>query len=174
MKLTDILPVEQWRELETEIFERSGLNPTIYDADGGNVTGTGTRNELCHKILTDPRGQASICSVSFQQLTRQAKKTCKPVVGACRSGQAKIVVPIFVGVTFVGAAGGCGLIPEGGKVDSLLVGQTLGLDSGQVKKLSEQIPGIRRKTAQDTADYIRDRIDGIISIYMQIQNTKTH
>lgn len=65
---------------------------------------TVTRNPLCHTIKSNPDGQAFICSRSHQDITNEVKKSFKPVVGVCRSGQTKIVVPIVVGVTFVGTA----------------------------------------------------------------------
>jgi hypothetical protein len=34
MNLLDILPVEKWIELEMEINKRSGLNASVFDADG--------------------------------------------------------------------------------------------------------------------------------------------
>ncbi len=169
MNLTDILPVEQWIELEKEIHARSGLNPSIYDADGVNITGTVTRNPLCHAIKNNSEGQALICSPSHQNITHEAKKSFKPVIGVCHSGQTKIVVPIYVGVTFVGAAGGCGLIPEGSGVDGLFVSKTLGIGNKRLEDLTKDIPSISQKKAQDVARYIKERIDGIISIYMLLQ-----
>lgn len=174
MKLTDILPVEQWIELENEIYARSGLNPSIFDADGVNITGTITRNALCHEIKASPKGQTLICSPSHQNITREAKKSYKPVIGVCHSGQTKIVVPIYVGVTFVGAAGGCGLIPESGGVDGLFVRKTLGIGNKRLEDLTKDIPSISQKKAQDVAHYIKERIDGIISIYMLLQNRNDH
>lgn len=170
MKLTDILPVEQWMKLEEEIRERSGFNPTIYDADGVNITGTVTRNPLCHIIKSNPEGQASICSPSHQDITNEAKKSFRPVVGVCRSGQTKIVVPIVVGVTFVGTAGGCGLIPENSGVTGLFVSKTIGVTIKRLEDLSRDIPTISQQKALDVAHYIKGRIDGIISIYMLLQN----
>lgn len=81
------------------------------------------------------------------------------------------MVPIYVGVTFVGAAGGCGLIPEGGGVDGLFVRKTLGIGNKRIEDLTKDIPTISQKKAQDVAHYIKERIDGIISIYMLLQNT---
>jgi ligand-binding sensor protein len=170
MKLTDILPLEEWRQLENEIFERSGLNPTIYDDEGVNITGTATKNDLCRLIKSNPNGREHICGSSLDVLTKEAKRTCRPVLGTCRSGQKKIVVPIFVGVTFLGVAGGCGLLPEKGEIDLSFVGRTLSMDEDRVEGLAAKIPRIDAKTADDVAEYIRDRIDGIVSIYLVMQN----
>lgn len=173
MKLTDILPVEQWLELEEEIFARSGLNPNIYDENGVSITKTGTtHNSLCHEIKASPMGQTSICSASHHHISQEAKKSYDPVVGVCKSGLLKIVVPIYVGVTFVGAAGGCGLVPEGGQIQNLFVSQTLDMDNEKVEVLAQSVPGISNKNAQAVANYIKERIDGIIAIYMLMQNNR--
>lgn len=34
MKLTDVLPLEKWIELEKEINRRSGLNASVFDING--------------------------------------------------------------------------------------------------------------------------------------------
>lgn len=169
MKLTDILPVEQWIELEKEIHDRSGLYPFIYDADGVNITGTKSHNVLCREIKASPKGQSLICAPSHQDITHEAISRFKPVIGVCRSGQTKIVVPIVVGVTVVGAAGGCGLIPENSGVEGLFVSKTLGADIKRLEDLSKEIPTISQKKAKDVARYIKERIDGIISIYLMLQ-----
>jgi ligand-binding sensor protein len=45
-----------------------------------------TRNALCHEIKSGSKGQAFICSPSHQNITREAKKSFKPVIGVCHSG----------------------------------------------------------------------------------------
>ena len=34
MELVDICPLERWAALEDDIYERSGLNPAVYDING--------------------------------------------------------------------------------------------------------------------------------------------
>jgi len=171
MKLTDILPVEQWIELEQEIHAKSGLNPTIYDTEGVSITRTSTfPNSLCPEIKSIPKGQTFICSAAHQNIAGEAEESRGPVVDACDAGLVKIVVPIYVGDTFVGAAGGCGLLPEDGEVESFLIGKTLDMDDERVEELAQSVPTISDEKAKDVADFIKGRIDSIISTYMTSQN----
>jgi ligand-binding sensor protein len=171
MKLTDILPVEQWIELEKEIHAKSGLNPTIYDTEGVSITRTSTfPNPLCPEIKAIPKGQTFICSAAHQNIAGEAEESREPVVDACDAGLVKIVVPIYVGDTFVGAAGGCGLLPEEGEVESFLIGKTLDMDDERVEELAQNVPTISDEKAQDVADFIKSRIDSIVSEYMTSQN----
>lgn len=171
MKLTDILPVEQWIELEKEIHAKSGLNPTIYDTEGVSITRTSTfPNSLCPEIKSIPKGQTFICSAAHQNIAGEAEESREPVVDACDAGLVKIVVPIYVGDTFVGAAGGCGLLPEDGEVESFLIGKTLDMDDERVEELAQSVPTISDQKAKDVADFIKGRIDSIISAYMTSQN----
>lgn len=171
MKLTDILPVEQWIELEQEIHAKSGLNPTIYDTEGVSITRTSTfPNSLCPEIKAIPKGQTFICSAAHQNIAGEAEESREPVVDACDAGLVKIVVPIYVGDTFVGAAGGCGLLPEDGEVESFLIGKTLDMDDERVEELAQSVPTISDQKAKDVADFIKGRIDSIISAYMTSQN----
>lgn len=171
MKLTDILPVEQWIELEQEIHAKSGLNPTIYDTEGVSITRTSTfPNSLCPEIKAIPKGQTFICSAAHQNIAGEAEESREPVVDACDAGLVKIVVPIYEGDTFVGAAGGCGLLPEDGEVESFLIGKTLDMDDERVEELAQSVPTISDQKAKDVADFIKGRIDSIISAYMTSQN----
>ena len=167
MKLTDILPVEQWIELENDIYARSGLNPTIYDTEGVSITRTNTfPNALCPEIKAIAKGQTFICSAAHQNIAGEAEQTREPVVDACDAGLLKIVVPIYVGDTFVGAAGGCGLLPEDGEVESFLVGKTLDMEDERIEELAQSIPVLSDEKAQAIADYIKQRIDAIVADYM--------
>ena len=38
MKLTDLLPPDEWVELEQEITKQSGLSGNIFDAEGIRIT----------------------------------------------------------------------------------------------------------------------------------------
>ena len=38
MKLTDIMPIEAWVEIEKEIHGRAGLNAAVYDVSGKRIT----------------------------------------------------------------------------------------------------------------------------------------
>jgi len=167
MKLTDILPVEQWIELENDIFKKSGLNPTIYDTEGVSITRTNTfPNALCPEIKAIPKGQTFICSSAHQNIAGEAEGSREPVVDACDAGLLKIVVPIYVGDTFLGAAGGCGLLPEDGEVESFLVGKTIDMDEEKVEELAKTVPVISEDKAHALAVYIKERIDSIVSAYM--------
>ncbi len=167
MKLTDILPVEQWIELENEIHMKSGLNPTIYDTEGVSITRTSTfPNTLCPEIKSIPKGQTFICSSAHQNIAGDAEERREPVVDACDAGLTKIVVPIYVGDTFLGAAGGCGLLPEDGEVESFLVSKTLDMDEGKIEELAKSVPVISNDKAQNVAVFMKERIKAIVAAYL--------
>jgi len=96
----------------------------------------------------------------------QAQKTRKPVIGECDAGLFKISVPIFVDREFMGTAGGCGLLPEGGTVETFLIEKTTGLSEAQISALCHGLGTITRKKAQEMKDFIEtwvaDRVDGYL------------
>ncbi|MBU1171954.1 MAG: PocR ligand-binding domain-containing protein [Proteobacteria bacterium] len=166
MKLTDILPIEKWIELEQQIHEQSGLNPTIYDTKGVSITRTTTwPNALCPEIKAIPKGQTFICSSAHQNIAGDAESSREPVVEACDAGLVKIVVPIFLGDTFLGAAGGCGLLMDGEEVESFLVSKTLDMDEDKIEELAKSIPVLSEEKAWDVARFIKNRIDAIVTAY---------
>jgi ligand-binding sensor protein len=54
---------------------------------------------------------AAICAPGNQNFMAQARNSQKSVIGECDAGRIKIAVPIFADGSFLGAVGGCGLLP---------------------------------------------------------------
>lgn len=168
MKLTDILSIKQWIELEEDIHKKSGLNPTVYDTQGVSITRTATwPNRLCPEIKAIPKGQTFICSTAHQNIANEAQSNHKPVVDACDAGLLKIVVPIYINDTFVGAAGGCGLLLEGGEVERFYVSKTLGVDEEKIEELAQSVPVLSEEKAWDVANFIKKRLDSIVDDYLK-------
>jgi hypothetical protein len=78
------------------------------------------------------------------------------VIGECDAGLSKVVVPIFDGDEFLGAAGGCGLLQDGGEVDGFMLNKTLDLPEEKTKALSENIACMSKAQMEELADFISD------------------
>jgi ligand-binding sensor protein len=119
MELTDIQSKAEWEQFEQDFFDRFQINCTVYDTRGVGVTGKPHWcNRLCPQIKANKDSLAAICAAGNQYFMAQAKITKKAVIGECDAGLIKIAVPIFMGQDFMGTAGGCGLLPEGGAVET--------------------------------------------------------
>ncbi len=163
MTLTDLIPLEKWKALETEIHERSGLEANVFGTDGVRITDSRFRvNRLCPAVKATDKGQAFICAVAHMNLANEAKNTAGPVVDACDAGLIKIVVPVIVDGAFIGAVGACGLLPEGEAVDAFLVNKITGIDEEKVAVLSGDIPALAADAAMAMAAFIRERVAAII------------
>lgn len=166
MKLTDLLPIEKWIELEKEIAKKSGLNAGVYDINGIRITGyKAWQNNICPVINQDKRGQTFICAPAHQNLSSMAEKTKEGVVEECDAGIAKVVVPIFVDDEFLGSAGGCGLLLEEGEVEPFMVAKTLDMEEAAVEKLAEGIGTITESQTEDLIAFIREKIEKIVADY---------
>ena len=166
MELTDILDKEGWKELEQEIFDRSGLRPRVYDINGMGITGKGIYgNELCAEIQSIPKAQTFICAVAHNNMAVIARNTRAPVIEECDAGMVKVVVPIFIGDELIGAAGGCGKVLEDEEVDAFLVNQASELPEERVAELSKTVGTTTRKDMEELAEFIAERISGIIRDY---------
>lgn len=169
MNLTDILPKENWIEFEKELFDRYHLNCTVYGEQGVGITGKPNWcNRLCPLIKGNKESLATICAAGNQNFMAQSKTTKKPVIGECDAGFVKIAVPIFIGDKFLGTAGGCGLLPEGGEVESFLVEKTLGLSEEEIVSLSTDIEQITAQQCNEMSDYIESRIASFVEPYTHI------
>jgi ligand-binding sensor protein len=162
MKLLDILPVENWIELEKEINKRSGLNASVFDSKGIRITDFKKwANRLCPVVKANEKGQSYICAVAHQNAANQAKKTKNPEIIECDAGLAKVVVPIFVDDEFLGVAGGCGLLLNDGEVDSFLINKTTGIDVGEIEDLSDNITTISNAKLKSVIKYIQQELESI-------------
>ncbi len=159
MELTDILSVEEWADFEKELFDRFHINCTVYNTSGVGVTGKPNWcNRLCPEIKANPDSLAAICAPGNQYFMAQAKETQEPVIGECDAGMVKIAVPILVGGEFLGTAGGCGLLPTGGEVETFIIERSLGLSEEEIQALSEGMGSMTEEQACEMARFIEERI----------------
>jgi ligand-binding sensor protein len=163
MELTNLLPIEKWKELEREITRRSGLDANIFNIDGIRITDyKNWANKLCPAIKATDKGQSYICAVAHMNLSAQAKQTQESLVEECDAGLVKIIVPIFIKDKFLGAVGACGFLLDGGEVDSFLVNMTTGIDEEEVERLSADIETISIEKARIVLSFIEEEISKII------------
>lgn len=159
MELTDIATLKEWIQFEKELFDRFRMNCTVYKPSGQGVTGKPNWcNALCPQIKGNPNSLSAICAPGNQNFMAQAKQTRKPVIGECDAGLLKIAVPVYVKEKFLGTAGGCGRLPEGGEIETFLLERTLGLGKDEIADLCDGIETISGPQAEDMAAYIEQRI----------------
>ena len=170
MKLVDIMPLDDWIEIEQEINRRSGLNAAVYDTDGLRITKfIKWANNFCPELRATGKGQKYICAVAHQNIASRAVQTGKTVVAECDAGLMKFVVPIFVGDEFLGTAGGCGLRYEQGEVDAYLVHRTSDMDEQHVRELGEEIGKIDPETLTDVIGFVEDKVFEGVSHYTRLK-----
>lgn len=164
MKLTELLPLEKWAELEDEIHQRSGLESNVFNAEGVRIThNKAWVNRLCPVIKATDKGRTFICTAAHMNLAQQAKDQGRPVIEACDAGLMKIVVPIVIDGEFIGAIGACGLLPAGGSVDSFLINKMTDMDPQEVEALCEDMAVIEKNSAEEVAQFIWEKIEGVVA-----------
>ncbi len=163
MKLTDILTVDEWAALETELNEKYGLNMSLFDADGVRVTSfIKWANKLCPVIKANPDGASYICAMAHQEVAAEAMRTKEPVISECDAGFVKVGTPVFVGDEFLGIFGGCGYLLDDGEVDSFLVMKTIGNSEEEIEDLAKGTKSMSTEEAEDLAAYLKKRIADIL------------
>ena len=166
MELTDVAPLETWRELEQEINKRSGMNASVFNVDGIRITNfVKWANHLCPVVKGNEKGQSYICAVAHQNLAAQAAKTHQPVIETCDAGMMKLVVPIFVNGDFLGVAGGCGCLLQKEDLDTFMIYKTTGINEEKLANLAEDIPLMTLDEAESGAVYIENEINRLLQTY---------
>jgi ligand-binding sensor protein len=164
MKLTDIAPLERWKELEQDIHARTGMDANVFDTEGYRVSEVKNwANRLCPAIKDTDKGQSFICAPAHMNIAVQAMRSRQPVVEECDAGMVKLVVPIFFAGQFVGAVGACGMRFEDGEVDSFLVTKMTDIEEETVTSLAEGVPAITRGKTEELSRYIQRRVAEILA-----------
>lgn len=166
MKLTDMLPLEEWVEFEKGIHRRYGMDVNVFNTDGIRISDFKQWvNKLCPAVKATDKGQSFICAVAHMNLATQARQTRKPVIEECDAGLVKIVVPIFLDDHFIGAVGACGLLLDEGEADTFLVNKITDIDEERVELLSADIGRISSQKAEALAGDVSERIAKIVAAY---------
>ncbi|MCJ7830518.1 MAG: PocR ligand-binding domain-containing protein [Desulfobacterales bacterium] len=166
MNLTDLLPREQWAQLESELCGQTGLTVSVFNPYGIRITDFQKwTNRLCPVVKSIPRGQDFICAVAHQNVAAQAMQTRRPVLEACDAGLVKMVVPIFVKDHFLGVIGGCGALLDGEEVETFHLSRTTGLDEDEIEDLAEDIPPLLRERGESLLEAMAERIRTIVADY---------
>lgn len=165
MTMEELMPVGQWKRLEAEINQATGLNAAVFDAHGTRVTNVALwGNTLCPLIKSNSASAQAICSVAHQEIARQAQLTRQAAVAECDAGMLKICVPIFAKHLFVGIAGGCGrfLVPD--HLESFHISQLTGLPVAEIEELAAGIPCLTDLEVQAATDFIAGRVEEILRV----------
>jgi len=166
MQLTDLMPLEEWMTFEKEIHNRFGMDSNVFNTDGIRITShKAWVNKLCPAIKATDKGQSFICAVAHMNLATMASNAKKAVVEECDAGIAKIVVPIFVADTFLGAVGACGKCLPDGVVEEFLVNKITEIDEDTIEALSNDVDSISSEQVEELIQFVEKRIEEIIADY---------
>ena len=166
MTLIDLLSINQWNEFTKDLHEKFGICCAVSDANGDHVSQyENWCNRICPVIKKKPEAIAAICAIAAQHFTLETKRTQKPIVSECDIALMKLAVPIFVGDTFLGTVGACGLLPEDGEVEEFMVQKSTGLKETEVARLIEGIATMSEKRIREFTEYTAARISEIVERY---------
>lgn len=171
MQLTELLPIEKWTDLESDLVNRFHLQSSVFNAEGIRITNNKKwTNSLCPVIKSTDKGQSFICATAHMNFANQARKTKKAIVEECDAGLLKLVVPVFYNDEFLGVAGGCGLLPDDGKVDAFAINKITDIAEKKIEDLSSGIPTITLEDAQSACEYIEHQLEIILNNYNGLTN----
>jgi ligand-binding sensor protein len=163
MELTDIIPVESWRQLAENIHKRFGFNSCIYNKDNQVIhSPVGWANEVCPLIKA---GESRvICATSQQNLSKKLLESRSPIIDECEAGFLKFLVPIFVDGNFLGSAGGCGCLIRDNHIDIFYISKAVGKNEDEIKSLMKTIPRISRDKITEALMYLQKHLKKITNI----------
>lgn len=171
MELTEILPLEKWNALESDLFKTYNFQGSVFNTEGVRITNNKNwSNQLCPAIKSIDNGQTFICAAAHMTISNQAMQTKKSVIEECDAGLLKLVVPIFFNTEYYGVIGGCGLLAEDSEVDIFAINKITGMDNEKIDSLSSSIPIVTYKKARSACDYIESQLDIMLNKHNNLAN----
>jgi len=165
MQLTDLIPLEGWVDFEKAIHDATGMNAAVFDAAGVRVTSyVAWANGVCPLIKGDAGSAQAICAVAHQEIARKAQQTGQPAVAECDGGMLKICVPIISNGTFLGVAGGCGMLPDAGALETFHISRATGRAEAEIAALADGIPRASHTEIQAALAFIVDRLAQVLPV----------
>ena len=159
MEITDLASRKQWVAFAEQLHERFNMNCTIYDASGISVTG---EPRWCNRFCPRAKGNAdfltTVCASGNQNFMAQAARTKKPVIGECDAGLLKIAVPVYSNGEFLGTAGGCGRLPQGGKIETFVIEKTLGIGETEIADLTDGLETMTNQQAEEMVAFVERHV----------------
>jgi ligand-binding sensor protein len=164
MKLTDIAPLEHWMALENEIHSRSGMDANVFDTRGYRISPQKHwANALCPAVKETDKGQSFICAPAHMNIAAQAMRSRRTAIEECDAGLIKLVVPVLLDDEFIGVVAACGMIGEGGEIDTFLVNKMTGIEEEKVATLAATVPSITLEKARELSRFIEGRVAAILA-----------
>ncbi|MBI9080772.1 MAG: PocR ligand-binding domain-containing protein [Pseudodesulfovibrio sp.] len=158
MKLTDYKPLEWWVSLQNELHERYGLNADVMDREGKRIAGNTWGNKLCKAIRNDAKGLGAICAPAGQMFLHMMQTEKKPLAEECDAGMLRVSVPIFKDGEFLGAVGGCGLMPSDGEIEEYMVEMSTDLDEGKIAALAQGVVVANEAKVAEILEFIGGKV----------------
>ena len=166
MKLTDLLPLEEWVAFEQELHQRFGLDTNVFDINGYRISEFKQwANQLCPAIKATDKGQSFICAVAHMNVATQAMQSKAAVIEECDAGLVKIVIPIFVQDEFVGAVGACGALLDDGDVEPFLIEKITEIDEKDIERWATGLSQITTSEAEELCAFVEQRLATLIEAY---------
>jgi len=162
MELTDFQSVEKWVELQDELHERFALNADVMNKEAKRLAGNTWGNELCREIRGDAKGFGSICAPAGQMFLQLMQQGQKPFAEECDAGMMRICVPVIKDGEFLGAVGGCGVVPADGEVDEFTIDMMSNLDADNITEMAKEVQIASPERVQEIQDFIKEKVAGII------------
>lgn len=164
MKPTDFASPAEWQNIQSLFAAVTGLTSVTFDVEGNPVSPPDFQNEFCRAFKGTANG-AMMCKESHQKIAEEALQKRAPVVGLCKAGLIKVVVPIFYKDEIIGFTGGCGVYhrDHGLDVAKLIeAGSFAGIDADKVKELAETIKSIDNKTIEEEINVLESKIKALM------------
>jgi ligand-binding sensor protein len=162
MELTNIMPIENWKQLADDIYTLFGLNGGVLDKNNTLVcSSTRWANKICPEIKGGDN--RILCASAQKRLSKMAEGKKEPAIDECDAGFVKFVVPIFSDDEFLGTISGCGSSLGDTEVDAFYIGKLLNREEKEIKVLLTTVPHVSQDKITEAIRYIQEKMNKILT-----------
>jgi ligand-binding sensor protein len=158
MNLYYIKSEEEWQQILDELSKALNMRTALVDPQSFVLQKSGERHELCKAIRANKEARINICTRTQQFMSKEGKKTRRPVIVSCEANMTKCLVPVFSDEEFMGSIVVCGTgIPEK-EITPAMIAESIKRSAEEVNRMIEQVPVVAQEKVAEVTDTLFDEI----------------
>ncbi|OPX36190.1 MAG: hypothetical protein B1H12_07545 [Desulfobacteraceae bacterium 4484_190.2] len=158
MNLYYINSEEEWQQILDDLSEALNMPTALVDPQSFVLQESGERHELCKAIRANKESLIDICARTQKFMSKEAKKTRKPVIVSCEADMTKCMIPVFSDEEFMGSVVVCGTgIPEK-EITPGMIAKSINRSEEEVNRMIKEVPFMSQEKVAEISNRVFEKI----------------
>jgi ligand-binding sensor protein len=158
MNLYDINSEEEWQQILDDLREALSMPTALVDPQSFVLQESGERHELCKAIRDNKESLIAICAKTQKFMSKEARKTRRPVIVSCEANMSKCLIPVFSDDEFMGSVVVCGTgIPEE-EITPAMIAESINRSEEEINRMIQQVPIVDLEKVAEVSNRVFEKI----------------